>query len=319
MASKDPRILTTAKDANNATVAGKKVRTSGGARQNLGKSQSKAVTEVGGASGTTAEVTVLPPPPAMGSAFSSPTDAYRSGAPGIPGLTNPRTLGEVEQETLAHISITSGGTSINSAGPVVEEYSRFFLQAVTETQTEKYQVVETFTASYAFFYGKRPSMYNFRGMLLNDANHRWASDFLFYYENYFRGTRSAELNAEAVIVYDERQVSGFILDLSLQQTSDIDRGVSFSMNMLVTDHKQLKYSADVSQLIESASKSLRLEKENLARYMASVNRQIPSGIYQNTVQAVNGAQPLSGFRLGVGPGALPDSPPVNLSKKLTVV
>jgi hypothetical protein len=225
--------------------------------------------------------------------------------------TKPRILGEYEEEVLASISIVlesgTGQTELqnyltdtimvpekpgnsqkkySTDKNIIDMYSRFFLQRVAEQQTEKYQIVETFTAFYSFFYGKRPTIYNFSGMLMNDRHHKWSNDMMFFYDNYFRGTRAAELGAQAVVYYDGRLVTGFILGMNMQQVADLDKGVAFSLDMLVISHVPVHYSKDIASVIESKTKELASAKAKLEQDLAAMNKNVPSLKRNNTMDAV---------------------------------
>src|ERR1019366_7308331 len=102
--------------------------------------------------------------------------------------------GSDDPESIASMSLVIPATSLNNKTEtkIVNAYSRFFLQGVTEAEQEKYQLVETFTGFYAFFYGKRPPIYRYTGTLLADPIYRWNNDMKFMYENYFRGSRATE-------------------------------------------------------------------------------------------------------------------------------
>jgi hypothetical protein len=227
-------------------------------------------------------------------------DAYRFGnsdSSGDDPLINSRVLGEADDK-IATISLSSDTnlSEESAGGDVVTAYSRFFLQAVSESQVEKFQIVETFTAFYTFFYGKRPPVYSFRGTLLNDENHKWTNDLMFFYENFFRGTRSAELNTQAVISYDGRLVSGFILNLNIQQSAEMNKGATFSMDVLITDHQQVKFSADIDALINSARASLEELAVQIQQQISVVKRSIPTGKTLTTLQTVQGKLPFNNPR-----------------------
>lgn len=176
-----------------------------------------------------------------------------------------------EDDAKSHGSISlripQGTAGYKKGKTIINAYSRFFLQAVSESEQEKYQVVETFTGYYAFFFGKRPPIYRYSGLLISDENYRWNNDFKFVYENFFRGTAATELQAEVLINYDGRLVTGFPLSLTMQQEALNDKSIPFSMDLLVVSHQTLKYSKDLSTLLGSS-----LEK--LAASKAALNSQI---------------------------------------------
>lgn len=206
------------------------------------------------------------------------SDAYRYGNNGAStaadNLANPRTIGERadDRKDLAAISL-----SINTGAPGagvfdVTAYSRFFLQSVVEGEQEKFQVVETFSNYYAFFFGKRPPFYKFSGILLNDQNHSWSNDFKFYYENFFRGTRSTELAGTVTIKYDGRHVTGFLVGLQMQQVAELDKGIPFSVDVLVVDHTPDRFSADISSLVARRKEELKKLSTAIQEFIAQSNK-----------------------------------------------
>lgn len=216
-------------------------------------------------------------------------DTYRVGN----GEIQARTLGEAEADEPAAISVqTRDGDEVLSA------FSRFFLQSVSEQEQEKYQVVETFTAYYTFFFGKRPPVYTFSGVLLNDQRHTWMNDFRFVYENFLRGTAAADLGAHTIITYDKRKVSGFVLSLRIQQDAMLDKGVPFSIDVLVVDHEPLTYSTDFNSFIQEQQRRLA---ELRAKAQADI-RALTVGV--DSTQSILGNLVLNGRR---PPGSIKNS------------
>lgn len=252
-------------------------------------------------------------------------DAYRYGFnPLNPEQALPaRALAAEKTDSPAAISIVLGpgakdyrkpvtndsGVTQSQNNDLVSAYSRFFLQAVSEGQSEKYQIVETFTAHYTFFYGKKPALYNFRGVLLNDEYHRWASDFSYFYENYFRGTKTVERGAYTVITYDEKQVHGFIVDFALQQQSDLDKGVSFSMNLLVTHHEPLAQSRDIQELLTAASQELLEFRNRREVEQSRTSANVPPEVGAHVAGVANGTTPAAKLHNVAGTG--PEDPRTN--------
>lgn len=221
-------------------------------------------------------------------------DTYRFGNPvGTDSeTTNPLALSDDDynpiQSSTSTISVTAADPSDGTQ--FISAYSRFFLQSALEAEQEKYQVVETFTGYYAFFFGKRPPIYRYTGLLISDQNYRWNNDFKFMYENYFRGTSVTELNAQVILNYDSRIITGFPLSLTMQQESSNPKGIPFSMDVLVVSHQPVNYSADVNGLI--AQKRQELAEQIAA--IASATTQANSASTLTSDNALNGITPPSG-------------------------
>lgn len=241
-----------------------------------------------------------------------PDDQYRAGIPetvvdvdGINNVTLHKRQLDEQDDQIASISITkqvvaqvlqdsiaNGDFSGTFEGNVINSYSRFFLESVVEQQTEKYQVVETFTSFYVFFYGKRPSFYRYSGTLLNDPTHKWINDMMFFYENFFRGTRTAEIGAQAVMSYDGRVVTGFIVGMTMQQAAANDKGMPFSIDFLVVDHFPVNFSADISTLIQNKTAQLQAQAAAIQAQIADLNKNV------NTEKAQIAAEFRNGKRMG---------------------
>jgi hypothetical protein len=133
---------------------------------------------------------------------------------------------------------------------LIPPFSKFFLESVQESRNERSQVVETFGNFYVFFFGERPPVYTFSGTLLNTDNTNWVEDYMFYYENFLRGTRCVEIGAKLVITYGYHQIEGYLMGTSLATQAVNERGVAMNFQVLVIDRKIMKLSLDFG-LIES--------------------------------------------------------------------
>lgn len=123
-------------------------------------------------------------------------------------------------------------------------YTKFIISNVQESYTERSQIVETFGDAYVFMFGSRPSIFNFSGTLINSINVNWVQDFMFYYENYFRGTKLVELKARAILTYGGRQVEGMLLGTSNQTDAVTEEGVPFNFQLVVFKRNYLGFSED---------------------------------------------------------------------------
>lgn len=201
-------------------------------------------------------------------------DAYREG--GFTGGNDPMlqkySLSDYEKsEEAASIWVTQGdGTNLVSA------YARFFMLAANEVEAEKYQIVETFTNFYAFFYGKRPPVYRYSGILLEDPNFRWTNEFRFMYENYFRGTKAVELNATCSLRYNTRQVHGLILGMSMANQANDPKLANFSIDVLVLDYQFGAFSSDIAGLLRQKQEELVALKTQIQQELAAINANMPT-------------------------------------------
>lgn len=228
-------------------------------------------------------------------------DGFRNGVrdSANPEIMNPRSLdvNGGDEDDFASISLViSPNSAVNPGEELISSYTRFFLQGVSEAEQEKYQIVETFTGFYAFFYGKRPPIYRYTGILLSDGIYRWNNDFKFVYENYFRGTRAVEFNAEVFLLYDGRQVTGFPLSLSMQQEALNEKGIPFSMDVLVVSHDTISFSQDVSSLLEQRALELAFLRDEMNKYIGNM-QDVPGTTRAAADQVLNGIQSAVGVDL----------------------
>jgi hypothetical protein len=118
-------------------------------------------------------------------------------------------------------------------------YSNFILQQVQEQRVEKQQIIETFGEDYIFFFGERPRIMTFAGVLLNTKDFNWKNEFLENYERYLRGTRLVEQNARLYLYFDDLVIEGYILQSSVNYSSDMPYHVQFSFQMYVCQYSDL--------------------------------------------------------------------------------
>ncbi len=133
---------------------------------------------------------------------------------------------------------TQGGRQLPWVN-VIPPNTKFFLENVVENREEKVQVVDTFGEWIAFFFGRRPEVYAYSGVLLNAKNHDWKNEFQENYEYFLRGSQAVKYRATMFLQYDDVVVEGFMLNCNLQQNAASDKGVPFSFNLLVINRSPL--------------------------------------------------------------------------------
>lgn len=149
-------------------------------------------------------------------------------------------VGERSEPTYASIKLVDvsnlKNTDPNTTDPLIliPAYTKFFLDSVQEAEQEKVQIVETFSNYYSFFYGKKPPVYTFSGVLLNFINYNWLNEFMYFYENFWRGTKAVERNARIFLTYNYQQVQGYIINVNTNISAASDKGAPFSFSLLVT-------------------------------------------------------------------------------------
>lgn len=148
------------------------------------------------------------------------------------------------REDLASIRIVGKIRNQPKEVDLIPRFQKFFLQSVQESHQERHQIVETFGDFFVFFYGERPPIYNFTGIMLNSKDVNWIQDYMFFYENFLRGTKTVELNAKIIMTYQGRQIEGFILNTSNVTQAATQNGVSMSFQVVVTNRIGATVSED---------------------------------------------------------------------------
>jgi hypothetical protein len=174
-----------------------------------------------------------------------------------------RTLAEKGPDQPAVIRlIAQNSTSGSPLTSLIPPNTQFFLESVQEQKNEKYQVVETFGAFTAFFFGQHPEVYSFSGTLLNAANQDWKNMWNINYDEFLRGTKCAERGAYVFIQYDDVMVQGYMVSSTTQMTGADDKSVPFAFQMLVINRQALNAVA-LLQAREAETGSLSTLEDGL--------------------------------------------------------
>lgn len=153
---------------------------------------------------------------------------------------------QIKQDTYATIRVVSaegedllmvdgGGSRVTDGLGQTMKYSNFILQSVQEARIEKQQIIETFGDDYVFFFGEKPRIVTFSGVLVNSADFNWKNEWWKNYDELFRGTRLVEENARLYIYYDDVVASGYVMSSQTQLESGSPHVVPFSFQLFVTD------------------------------------------------------------------------------------
>jgi hypothetical protein len=121
---------------------------------------------------------------------------------------------------------------------------QFYMQSVSEVDSEKYQIVETFNKPKIYFFDRRARVYQYSFVVENTGRgvagegNQWRDLFKNTYDEYLRGTKSVEKRVKAVIHYDEVTRIGYVLSCSMNMDSQNDNLAQVSITMFVEDEQQ---------------------------------------------------------------------------------
>ena len=101
--------------------------------------------------------------------------------------------------------------------------------------------METFGSDYIFFFGKKPTIVQAQGMLINTPDFNWRNEWYHNYENYLRGTKCVERKARVYLGLDGLIFVGYILNTSTTISQQNQRVTPFNFSMLVTNFLDTSY------------------------------------------------------------------------------
>ena len=113
-------------------------------------------------------------------------------------------------------------------------YIDFLLTAAQESFEEKLQVHDVLGDNFvAYFFGQRPPIFVYQGVLLNTQQDDWRLAMLLIYQNITRGTQLARRNTTVTLSYDNIAITGAMVNMSQNLTAEMQMAAPFTFQMLV--------------------------------------------------------------------------------------
>jgi len=170
-------------------------------------------------------------------------------------------------------------------------FNNFSLINVQEAHGEIVKLHQNFSNGWnAFFFGEKPSIYNFSGIFLDTREYPYYQEFMLAYEKYLRGRRAVENNMQMKMIYDGRIIDGYMLSISTTATGDMEQSKSFTFSVLVRKSAWARinlmpiYSTNLGRYIQvdefnGMRNAARLSGEFLAGSIetAALDETIPDG------------------------------------------
>lgn len=126
-------------------------------------------------------------------------------------------------------------------------WTDWFLSGVSESRSEKAQVVETFGDTYLYVFGQRPVFLTFSGLLLNTADYPWRAEFWDNWDKHFRATALLAKDARMYIQYDDILVEGYPLNAQSDLSANDNNQANFSFSFFVTNYTNLAVANGFSE------------------------------------------------------------------------
>ena len=113
-------------------------------------------------------------------------------------------------------------------------YIDFLLTQAREGFEEKVQIVDVVGDNYvAYFFGQRPPIFSYEGVLMNTMQDDWRLAMLLLYQNVIRGTQLARRNTMVTLAYDNLAVTGALVGMDQSLTAEMQMAAQFSFQILV--------------------------------------------------------------------------------------
>lgn len=145
-------------------------------------------------------------------------------------------------------------------------FDKFSLQAVTESDEERYQLHETFAEEVLFVFGRRPRIWTLAGIVVNSDDANYADELIGNYDLYYRGTRVVDKQMRTFIFYEDVLIEGTLLGLTVSRNGQIPGAVNASITLVVHERGLIGQTADdisdenLAAFLERAQASLTGEK-----------------------------------------------------------
>ena len=152
-----------------------------------------------------------------------------------PGKIFTKPTPTVRYDEKAYICIVSG-----TEGKTI--YQKFILTEWARGSSEQMQTVLHTEGWNLIFQRGKPTTWRFDGILYNGPNDplgyfNWTNEFIELYESSLRGSMAAAKSYECYVSFGGRQVSGYLFNMNMSSTSQLDTVTNFSFNMISTQEK----------------------------------------------------------------------------------
>ena len=113
-------------------------------------------------------------------------------------------------------------------------FNNFSLQSVSEAREDLIKINMNFGGNWnAFFFGENPRVFQCSGVLLDSPEYPYYQEFITAYDKYLSGRKCIINKMKLIMSYDGRIVSGYILKMMNDLSSEQYRMKQFSFTLLV--------------------------------------------------------------------------------------
>lgn len=113
-------------------------------------------------------------------------------------------------------------------------FNNFSLLSVSEGKGEIVKIHQNFGPSWnAFFFGKKPEVYQFQGFFIDSMNYPYYQEFMTAYTHFLAGRKCVENQTSMKIIYDGKIIDGYLLSINVDMNAASDLKKSFTFSVLV--------------------------------------------------------------------------------------
>jgi len=161
-------------------------------------------------------------------------------------------------------------------------FKAFSLQGIAETDSERYQLHETFEGEVLYLFGRRPRIWTMQGIVVNgrraldppedveetpqEKGNRLAKDMdyanrlLQSWEDYYRGSKSVELQARTFVSYEDSVQESTLLELTVVRNAQIPAAANVTITFVV--HQRAFSGQEYTEGITSPNLADLIDKNN---------------------------------------------------------
>jgi len=189
------------------------------------------------------------------------------------------------------VPMSKGGASNDAVANKLDKitpeltFNQFSLQAIAETDEERYQLHELFEGEILYLFGRRPRIWTMQGIVTNgkrvtfvpqirdrisgqmrdrtpseDLDFRrkydmdFANELMRRWDAYYRGSRAVELRARTFMAYDDVIIEATLLGLACSRNAQVPTAVNASLTFVV--HERAFFGQQATEFTEANVKEL---------------------------------------------------------------
>jgi hypothetical protein len=124
--------------------------------------------------------------------------------------------------------------SLDGVNPYYGIFNNFSLLSVIEGSDQIIKIHQNFGATWnAFFFGNKPQIYTFSGFFLDTKEYPYYQEFLMAYDKILAGRLCIQNNIIMKIVYDNKMISGYMMNISTGMDASTPLTKQFRFSILV--------------------------------------------------------------------------------------